>query len=458
MLQTESVRPSAVAGLFYPSDPALLAAEVDRLLSGALAAGTTPTAAIGSAPRLLLAPHAGYPYSGATAARAFATLLPARDRIERVVLLGPTHRVAVRGIAVPTVGHFATPLGKVPVDREALARIADLPQVVAADVVHAQEHALEVQLPFLQRVLRRFSLVPLAVGRADPAVVAEVIERLWDGDRTLVVVSSDLSHYLPYAEAAERDRGTIERVLRLDPALDHDQACGATPLAAAVLVARRKGLQPRLIERCNSGDTAGDRRRVVGYASVRFDADEEAALGNALVDLARQAIARRLGLTSAPLADAGPAALDQPGACFVTLHLNGALRGCIGSLLPRRALRSDVTANAEAAAFADPRFKPLSAAEFGGLSIEVSLLSQPEVLPAADEAQALQMLRPGIDGVILEWRSHRGTFLPQVWQSLPQPHDFMSALKRKAGLAADFWSPDLHLARYTVRAFEGSAR
>lgn len=466
-------RSPAVAGRFYAGTAAALAQEVEHLLAGVPA---TPGAMV---PKMLLVPHAGYLYSGPIAAQACARLRPARGRLRRVVLLGPTHRVALRGIAVPQAAAFATPMGRVPVDRDALAAIDDLPQVVASDTVHAEEHALEVQLPFLQRVLGDFTLVPLAVGRADAPQVAEVLERLWGGDETLVVVSSDLSHYLPYDVARARDRATIDRVLRLDPGLDHDEACGATPLAGALLVAQRRHLVPRLLDLRNSGDTAGDRRRVVGYAAVAFetppavaaragdaaaaspvagrDASDAAAahtevqLGAALLARARNVIAAGLGLAMA--AEPEHPALATPGASFVTLRREGELRGCIGSLQAHRALGDDVRAHAMAAAFADPRFDPLAPDEYVDLEIEVSVLGTAEWLAAASEAQVHRLLRPGIDGVILEWRGRRATFLPQVWEQLPEPADFLRALKRKAGLPADFWAADLRLARYAVRKF-----
>jgi AmmeMemoRadiSam system protein A len=387
------------------------------------------------------------------------------------VLLGPTHRVAVRGLAVPTVAAFDTPLGAVPIDRDAIATIEALPQVVRSDAAHAHEHALEVQLPFLQAVLERFTLVPLAVGHATPAAVAEVIEALWGGDETLVVVSTDLSHYLGYAQARSVDAETVRRVQRFDATIAHDEACGATPLNGALLVARRHGLQPRLLDLRNSGDTAGDRARVVGYAALAFvpaaeagaqaDAGEEAAgadrLGPALLSRARNAIAAALEL---PLVgEPEHPALWQPGATFVTLRRDGELRGCIGRLQADRALHEDVRRNARRAAFEDPRFAPLRVADWAGLEIEVSLLDAPQPIACADEAGALRALRPGTDGVIFEWRGRAATFLPQVWEQLPEPAAFLGQLKRKAGLRADFWHAEVRLARYRVRKFvEAAAR
>jgi AmmeMemoRadiSam system protein B len=274
------VRPAAVAGMFYPGSPAELAAIVRGCLSEALPAGSAPA----GVPKALIVPHAGYVYSGPIAAGAYARLAALRGTIRRVVLLGPTHRVAVRGLALPSVRAFATPLGEVEVDREAVAAVAGMPQVVVSDAAHALEHSLEVQLPFLQAVLDGFRIVPFAVGAASAEEVAQVLDRLWGGPETLVVVSSDLSHYHRYAEACAIDRASAGRILALDGTLDHEEACGATPINGLLLCARRRGLAPELVDLRNSGDTAGDRARVVGYASFVFaegvrDAARAAGLG-----------------------------------------------------------------------------------------------------------------------------------------------------------------------------------
>ena len=460
---TVATRPAAVAGMFYAAAADALRREVDGHLQAAASAHTP------RAPKMLLVPHAGYRYSGAIAAQAYAQLKPWRERIRRVVLLGPTHRVAVRGLAAPSARAFETPLGTVPVDQAALAALAGLPQIGTSDAAHAQEHSLEVQLPFLQRALGSFTLVPLAVGRASAEEVAEVLERLWGGDETLIVISSDLSHYLPYTQAQAKDRATIDRILRLDPALDHEQACGATPLAGALLAARAHGLGARLLDLRNSGDTAGDRSRVVGYCAIAFepaspasradddtdtDTDTESddtALGDALLVRAHNTIAAALNLPTG--AEPPHPRLAAHGATFVTLQHRGALRGCIGTLQAVRPLDEDVRVHALAAAFRDPRFAPLTLAEYFELDVEVSLLDPAEPMPGCSEADALRLLRPQIDGVVLEWRGRRATFLPQVWQQLPAPGDFMAALKRKAGLAVDFWAADLKLSRYRVRKF-----
>lgn len=256
------VRSPAVAGMFYPADPRQLADEVAGFLATAKASQL--------APKALIVPHAGYIYSGAIAASAYATLKGIAPRIRRVILLGPTHRVAVRGLALPDADAFDTPLGRIMLDREAMRTIARLPQVVTNAAAHAQEHSLEVQLPFLQRTLPDFTLLPLAVGMATADEVAEVLEALWGGDETLIVISSDLSHYLPYAAAQFVDGKTAEDIVKLRQPIAHEQACGGTPIGGLLVAASRHHLRPHLLDLRNSGDTAGSHNQVVGYGAFAF--------------------------------------------------------------------------------------------------------------------------------------------------------------------------------------------
>jgi AmmeMemoRadiSam system protein B len=255
-----SMRPPAVAGLFYPDDPDELRQEIGRFFSG--------VGKSGSAPKAMIVPHAGYIYSGPIAASVYARLTPLRGRIGRVVLLGPSHRVALRGLAAPSSDYFATPLGRIAVDHAALRAVADLPQVRVHDAAHAQEHSLEVHLPFLQEALGEFLLVPLVVGDTSPEEVSEVLERLWGGDETLVVISSDLSHYHDYATAQRLDAATSRAIeeLRYED-IGYDDACGRDPVNGLLCYARRHGLKARTVDLRNSGDTAGTRDRVVGYGA-----------------------------------------------------------------------------------------------------------------------------------------------------------------------------------------------
>jgi AmmeMemoRadiSam system protein B len=267
------LRRPAVAGSFYPGQAQVLARDVRQLLHAARLDAKHNA----GVPKALIAPHAGYIYSGAMAAQAYVQLAPARAVIHRVVLLGPVHRVPVRGLALSGASAFSTPLGEIRVDQQALAQLQDLPQVVVSPQAHALEHSLEVQLPFLQLTLNDFQVVPLAVGDTSPQEVAEVLDRLWGGPETLIVISSDLSHYQPYAQAQRMDRATVDTILHGLPTLNHEQACGATPINGLLLAADRHGLHPHLLGLCNSGDTAGDHTRVVGYAALAFTEDEHAA-------------------------------------------------------------------------------------------------------------------------------------------------------------------------------------
>jgi len=263
-----SMRNPAVAGMFYPGNREELARSVARMLDAA--AGAAPGHPV---PKAIIAPHAGYIYSGPVAASVYSLLAPARKTITRVVLLGPTHRVPVRGLALPGVAAFATPLGVISLDPEAVVALAALPQVGTSAQAHALEHSLEVHLPFLQAVLERFTLVPLAVGQANAHAVAEVLDTLWGGPETLIVVSSDLSHYLPYSDAQALDSATAQAILGLEVDIPHAQACGATPVTGLTYTARKRGLKPELVDLRNSGDTAGDKTRVVGYGAFAFYED-----------------------------------------------------------------------------------------------------------------------------------------------------------------------------------------
>ena len=259
-----SVRTPAVAGMFYPADQQELHTMVGAFLREAKPAD--------HAPKAMIVPHAGYIYSGPIAASAYARLSSARDQIKRVVLLGPSHQVALYGLAMSSAEQFATPLGNIPIDKNALSQISDLPQVKILDQAHEMEHSLEVHLPFLQEVLSDFTLVPLVVGDTTPNEVAEVLERLWGGPETLIVVSSDLSHYNDYVTAQTQDKRTSSAIENLQPEkIQYDDACGRIPVNGLLTLARKLGLHATTIDLRNSGDTEGDRDRVVGYGAYVFE-------------------------------------------------------------------------------------------------------------------------------------------------------------------------------------------
>jgi len=451
MTTRTSIRPAAVAGTFYPGNAPQLALEVSELLDGV--ENFEPRLGF---PKALIVPHAGYMYSGPVAARAYDELAAARGIIKRVVLIGPAHFVGGRGLALPECDAFETPLGRIALDAAAIEGLADLKQVVRSAAAHAQEHSLEVQLPFLQKMLGDFTLVPIAAGASLTEEVVEVIERLWGGPETLLVISTDMSHYHGYEDARRIDGATLVRIEAFASDLNYEEACGATGLNGLLAVARKKGLSIKRLAACNSGDTAGSKARVVGYSSFALYEGEAVSAqqaGKTLLEIAKGSILNGLGMNSVPAKRNHVPWLLQHAATFVTLTRDGALRGCMGSLAAARPLGEDVAANARAAAFQDPRFPKLKREEWPHCRVEVSLLSAPKPIAFADEGELLAQIRAGEDGLILECAGKRATYLPQVWEMLPDKRRFLEELVKKAGLPADTRLGRCKVSRYRVMKF-----
>lgn len=448
-------REPAAAGTFYPADSDVLHQQVANMLDKAAFQGTHPKA--------IIVPHAGYVYSGELAAQAYVSLQAERKKIKTVVLLGPAHTVYFSGIAAPAADEFRTPLGTIPIDQNAIkGLLEELPFVQRLPQPHRDEHCLEVQLPFLQEVLENFRLIPLVVGDARPDQVAKVIDYLWGDESTLIVISSDLSHFHDYATAQAMDRQTASAIESLQPEeLNGQLACGYLPVSGLLLAARRRRISPERVGLCNSGDTAGDKDRVVGYGAWLFrdqDIKQQDLSDRQKECLKKLALASiRHGLeTGEPLSVdefvdeecAGARLPDYQGAAFVTLKKDGQLRGCIGSLSAYRPLHEDIAENAFAAAFRDHRFNAVTEAELDDMEISVSVLTSPELIEFTSESDLVSQLRPGVDGLIMTEGGNRGTFLPSVWENLPEPASFLSQLKLKAGLPADYWSGTIKVERY----------
>ena len=459
-----AIRPAAVAGLFYPADASQLRSSVKALLDHAGSPraatfaqnGAEALAAEASPPKALIVPHAGYVYSGPVAGAAFRLLAKARGQITRVVLLGPSHRVAFAGMAATSARAYETPLGAVAIDQQWLSRVRDLPMFRVLNEAHEGEHCLETQLPFLQVALGEFTLVPIVCGRIGAESVADLLETLWGGSETLIVVSSDLSHYLDYETCRALDEKTCAAIERLDPdALGPEQACGAAPVKGLLTAAKRRGLRVKTLDLCNSGDTAGSRHRVVGYGAWAFF-DESAKLasdddglvkryGALMNDIARCAI---LGDRAPQPLETLPPALKRTGASFVTLRKAGSLRGCCGSVTARRPLVEDIKANATRSALRDPRFTPLQPIEWGQVSLTVTLLSPLEPMRFESEADLLSQLQPHRDGLVIEDAGRQAVFLPAVWEQLTGKEEFLAHLKAKAGLPPSHWSPSFRASRF----------
>jgi len=428
--QRNSVRPAAVAGFFYPDDPSELSTTVEQLLNNVVRPGKPAKA--------LIVPHAGYIYSGPTAARAYAGLRQVRDKIRRVVLLGPAHHVYTQGIALSSAAYFATPLGNIATDIDAREQIKGFTYVHFNDAAHLREHSIEVHLPFLQVVIDDFVLTPLIVGNTEPNQVASVLRALWGDPRTLIVISSDLSHYYDYDTASQIDNKTCELISDFNfNAIDSKRACGCMPMRGLLLLARQKNMNIDLLDLCNSGDTAGDRDRVVGYGAFALNEPElslDPELIRYLFQLARKSI--RSGLNGdgpyRPVSGEYPPELNAIHAVFVTLHADGALRGCVGNTEATTTLITAVANNAYAAAFSDPRFKPLTQDQYHTISVSLSILTEKAPLQFNDEDDLLVQLQPGEDGLIIERGGKTATFLPVVWHSLPDREIFLEELKRKA--------------------------
>lgn len=464
-----SVRPAAVAGLFYPAEAAELRDDVAQFVGTAAdRAGhappgmraTPPTADPQSpVPRAVIAPHAGYRYSGPTAGYAYHALAPGRDTVRRVVVVGPAHRVPLDGIGVTSARAWSTPLGEMEVDGEAREVLKGIPGVVEADDAHAPEHSIEVHLPFVHEVLGPVPVVPLVVGRTTPNVVARALDAVWDDDATVIVASSDLSHYLDDASARHRDQKTAGAILEgRSNEIGPRDACGCLPISGLLTTAMKRGLAPRLLDLSTSADTAGEPSRVVGYGSFALlpamplsDDDRKW-----LLELASRTIAHELRTRERyPMDDDDvPIALRSPGASFVTLARGDELLGCIGTLESQRALWRDVVHNARAAAFEDPRFTPLTPDDAAGTTIEVSVLSRLQEVSAPSLEALASALRPGTDGVVLAAEGLRGTFLPDVWEKIPQPVTFVRELVRKARWEQP-WVDGARAWRYTTDAVMG---
>ncbi len=449
-----SVQPAHLAGKFYPADPGQLAAGVD----GSLARAAPPPLA----PKAVIAPHAGHIYSGDVAAAAYRLLAQRKGVIKRVVLLGPNHRQPVRGMAMSPADAWATPFGALPVDQPTRAMLARQFEVAVTPDPFVNEHSLEVHLPFIHRALGEVEILPILVGHTPREHVSKILEALWGGPETAIIVSSDLSHFHDYATCQAKDAETTAAIERLQPAgCDGDRACGRFAIHGLLDQAQRRDLRVTALDVRNSGDTQGLRERVVGYGSFAFEYAHTAQLPQVtrslLLDLARHTVRHGAHNGGAPTKvkyeGAVPAMLRAQRASFVTIKIGESLRGCRGSLLPHRSLLDDVVDNAHKSAFDDPRFPPLTPAELEQIHLHISILSSPRHIPCENEAELARVLRPDVDGLIIRDGERRAIFLPSVWSGIPNPVNFIQSLKRKAGLAPEHWSPSFRAFRFGTESF-----
>ena len=438
----------AVAGSFYPADPK----QLKDLTMGLLA--TNPCT--GSRPQAIIVPHAGLRYSGAIAALAFNRVRPYLSYYQRIIILGPAHTEAFDFTAAIDAQKWRTPLGDINLDTQYTEQLIELKLLKYFDKAHALEHSLELQLPLLQCIgLKDLPIVPIVVGGKATAQTADLMQHLLQDDKNLLIISSDLSHFHPYHQAMQTDTQTIEKIKAAQSNITPRQACGCYPLNALLSHSEQFLLNVEQLGYCNSGDTGTNRESVVGYSAFALTPTFSQAQRKHMLALARQAIADGLIETSSLNIDSEKAYLQSQQACFVSLKIPDSspnqllqLRGCIGNLQVNGSLYQRLCRNAYLAAFKDSRFPPLSAAEFAQVIIEISILSTPESIEVTSQQQLLTQLKPGIDGLILRYQDKQATFLPSVWQQLPDPQQFVEQLKQKAQLAPDFWSNEMQCSVY----------
>ena len=470
-VSADNVRKPVCAGVFYPSSGFELKQTIDRLTGKA--EKTKIRIPDDKSLKAIIMPHAGYVYSGWTAAH--VSLVLKENQFSKVILMGPDHRVGFKNGAISDAESFETPLGLITLhdDAAGLRKGSELFRTIPAS--DRSEHSLEVVLPFLQRYLKKFNLVPIVFGPGNISGYTERIIPLLDNE-TLLAASSDLSHFLTYSEAVYKDKETINMILNLESdklIKDGSRACGLAPILIIVDIARRNGWEPVLLHYSNSGDTAGDRSRVVGYAAIAFFGDSSMQKNNdsvrkisrqqgqTLIKLARKTIMNKLGKKlpekeAAFLADAlKDNDFSTQSGTFVTLKIKGGLRGCIGNLSTSETISNGIKSNALNAAFHDYRFSPLTLEELDDVKIEISVLTVPQPLEYSNGADLISLLRVNVDGVIIRKGSSSATFLPQVWDNFPDPKIFLSHLCQKAGLPIDAWSTGkLEVSTYQVQKFK----
>jgi AmmeMemoRadiSam system protein B/AmmeMemoRadiSam system protein A len=450
------IRKAAVAGQFYTANPSALKKEMETYFAGA--------SQLQAPARLLVSPHAGYVFSGPVAGKGFAAI---DKNVKKVIIIGPSHHALINGLAVTDATWYETPLGKVKVDQDLRDRLKKSPLVCSARGAEDPEHCIEVQLPFLQMKLGQFTFLPIITGRIDPAQAAELLFPLIDKE-TLVIASSDLSHYQHQKEARRIDDRSIETILSGD-AMGFIDGCGETPVRIVMHLGRKMGLKPVKLDARTSFETApsyGSESKVVGYASIAWIesgtikkeiSSEKSSLSpelkKYLLNLARESMVLAVKGMKPPVVDSVPSALKKSSGCFVTLTINGNLRGCIGYIEPIKPLYQAVIDNARSAALSDPRFSPVRQDELGKINVEVSVLSNPVPLEFKTPDDLLQKLKPGVHGVILQKGPYHSTFLPQVWEQLPDKIMFLEHLSMKGGMARDGWKTS-EVRTYTAEHFQ----
>jgi MEMO1 family protein len=454
-----NIRLPEMAGKFYPADPNAALTMLQACLNSTIETGINN-------PKMLVLPHAGWNYCLPVMASGLRTLLAAKAKIKRVVLIGPAHRLQFTGIATPSQGVWKTLFGDVKIDTTQMNSLVKAKKIVVNNQAFTNEHSLEVILPALQKIIGEFQLLPLLVGEVEEAQVEEVLREIWGGAETLIVVSSDLSHFNSSQEALNKDTQTRVDIESYGQSrITAQEACGYRALNAALKIAETQDLRLTALDVRHSGHFTQDQSRVVGYGAFVAEPAATARLNENdrkhLVNTAMLALEKAVELQTMPEFSLDPAlkpTFAALRASFISLKMNGQLRGCIGSLYPYRSLLLDVASNAVKAALSDERFASLTKEELATCDVEISILSHPRALTFASQEEALSQMRVGHEGYILREGENVGLFLPSVWEGLPSPQAFLNGLKRKAGLKEAYWSDTLKIFRFTTESFGSACR
>ncbi|MDD4556404.1 MAG: AmmeMemoRadiSam system protein B [Alphaproteobacteria bacterium] len=458
----ENAREPAVAGIFYASDRTKLDETIRHYLR------TDDNAEI--QPKILIVPHAGYKYSGAVAGKAYGVLKKFEKEIKRVVVVGPSHYVNLYGAALPSYDSFKTPFGRVKINQKAVANLAKESNFKVFNAAHKKEHSIEVQIPFLQKALSSFTIVPVVYGEISPEELASGLEYYMKRKDTVIIFSADLSHYYTYEKAQDLDGFTNNLVLNKEAQVVDELSCGATGINAALLLAKEYSLYPQTIEMQNSGDVTGDKNQVVGYGAWSFSFSEpKVEIVQKTLESEYQSLVNFAGLYRGELLSIAKIALEDAvlrnekyapsrkdysdalfnkGASFVTLYKKDELRGCVGTIIPYQAIARDVSASTYQAAMQDERFEKVSSAELNNLSLSVSLLTNLEQIRYINEEDLLEKIEQGIDGIVIREGDRQGLFLPSVWREFKTKREFLNALKLKTGLSPSYWSNRIKVYRF----------
>lgn len=453
-----SVREPAVKGQFYPSSSTEIISTID-------AYNTKDNKDINIHSRAVIVPHAGYIYSGFTANKALRLL--GNVDIERVVVIGPSHRVAFKGTSAAMFDTYDTPLGSFAIDKTFITKLAQHFDIKFVPQAH-HEHSTEVQMPFIKYYKPDISIVELVYGEEDPATLAKVIDHLLEDKGTAVVISTDLSHYYDIDKANRLDSICVDavRTLDIERLSQGCEACGKIGIEAMLIVAKHRGLKAQLLDYRTSADASFDKSQVVGYMSAAFVEgavvqevvdEENDTKKDTLLSLARASLANAVDLPYTynleETLKENPW-LEEEGAAFITLTTkDDQLRGCIGSTIAHRKLYEDVILNAKSAALNDPRFIALKKEEYDKIKVEVSILTEPKVLAYSTVADLKSKVVPAQDGVILKHGKYQATFLPQVWEQLPSFELFFSSLCKKAGMSEECLADKPEISVYQAKKY-----